>query len=145
MSRSSVPGPDVTSRIVQLNAGHPSIVERRAAQRVALASLSEQVALLVAGSSEPTVVNISATGVLIETAQRLCPGRAVDILMRLGNHLEKARAHVVRSQLLAITPATMFEVALRFERQTTPADCARIAALLEQFVADSARRAQTRR
>ena len=61
------------------------------------------------------LVNLSSTGLLAETNQRLCPGRTVDVFLRYGGVRKVLRATVIRSSMHAVAPNPVFRAALQFE------------------------------
>jgi hypothetical protein len=61
------------------------------------------------------LVNLSSTGLLAETNQRLCPGRTVDVFLRYGGIRRVLRATVIRSTMHAVAPNPVFRAALQFE------------------------------
>jgi hypothetical protein len=61
------------------------------------------------------LVNLSRTGLLAETNQRLCPGRTVDVFLRYGGVRKVLRATVIRSTMHAVAPNPVFRAALQFE------------------------------
>ena len=68
------------------------------------------------------LVNLSATGLLAETSQRLCPGRTVDVFLRYGGIRRVLRATVIRSSMHAVAPTPVFRAALQFEDVLTLQD-----------------------
>ena len=68
------------------------------------------------------LVNLSATGLLAETSQRLCPGRTVDVFLRYGGIRRVLRATVIRSSMHAVAPTPIFRAALQFEDVLTLQD-----------------------
>jgi hypothetical protein len=94
----------------------PSPQERRGAARRAPEDFKAELRLAVAGSPM-RLVNLSSTGLLAETNQRLCPGRRVDVFLRYGGARKVLRATVVRSSMHAVTPTPVFRAALQFEEQ----------------------------
>jgi hypothetical protein len=61
------------------------------------------------------LVNLSSTGLLAETSQRLCPGRTVDVFLRYGGVRKVLRATVIRSSMHAVAPSPLFRAALQFD------------------------------
>ncbi len=92
----------------------PSRVERRGAARREPHELTSELRLAVAGFPM-RLVNLSATGLLAETNQRLCPGRTVDVFLRYGGIRRVLRATVIRSTMHAVAPNPVFRAALQFE------------------------------
>ena len=62
------------------------------------------------------VIDISETGVLIETRKRLNPGTPADISVHLNGMRNTTRATVIRSNLHAIKSGVVYRAALRFEK-----------------------------
>ncbi len=63
------------------------------------------------------VVNVSDSGVLIETNCQLFPGRTTDVFVKLRGERIALRATVVRSSIHALTSdGLVYRSALQFER-----------------------------
>jgi hypothetical protein len=92
----------------------PARVERRGAARKEPHEFTSELRLAVAGFPM-RLVNLSATGLLAETSQRLCPGRTVDVFLRYGAIRLVLRATVIRSTMHAVAPNPVFRAALQFE------------------------------
>jgi len=92
----------------------PQRVERRGAERKEPHEFKVELRLAVAGFPM-RLVNLSSTGLLAETNQRLCPGRTVDVLLRYGAVRKVLRATVIRSSMHAVAPNPVFRAALQFE------------------------------
>jgi len=88
--------------------------ERRGAARREPHEFKAELRLAVAGFPM-RLVNLSATGLLAETNQRLCPGRTVDVFLRYGGVRKVLRATVIRSSMHAVAPNPVFRAALQFE------------------------------
>jgi hypothetical protein len=86
--------------------------ERRRFVRVAIDELSSRVDIVLPDNAEVRLVNISRSGLLIETPARLCPGHALALLVRSEHLREKMRARVLRSTVQRLQPTSMFRVAL---------------------------------
>ena len=95
-------------------AGTPARVERRGAVRKEPHEFKSELRLAVAGFPM-RLVNLSSTGLLAETNQRLCPGRTVDVFLRYGGIRRVLRATVIRSTMHAVAPTPVFRAALQFE------------------------------
>ena len=67
------------------------------------------------GRRAAKVQDVSATGVLLETPQRLCPGRGVEILISYGARQVLLVAIVMRATLRALKPEPIYRVALQFD------------------------------
>lgn len=89
-------------------------IERRGAVRKEPHEFKSELRLAVAGFPM-RLVNLSATGLLAETNQRLCPGRTVDVFLRYGGIRRVLRATVIRSTMHAVAPNPVFRAALQFE------------------------------
>jgi hypothetical protein len=89
-------------------------VERRGAIRKEPHEFKSELRLAVAGFPM-RLVNLSSTGLLAETNQRLCPGRTVDVFLRYGGIRRVLRATVIRSTMHAVAPNPVFRAALQFE------------------------------
>ena len=92
----------------------PERVERRGAERKEPHEFKVELRLAVAGFPM-RLVNLSSTGLLAETNQRLCPGRTVDVFLRYGGVRKVLRATVIRSSMHAVAPNPVFRAALQFE------------------------------
>jgi len=92
----------------------PERVERRGAVRKEPHEFKSELRLAVAGFPM-RLVNLSSTGLLAETNQRLCPGRTVDVFLRYGGIRRVLRATVIRSTMHAVAPNPVFRAALQFE------------------------------
>jgi hypothetical protein len=92
----------------------PQRIERRGAERREPHEFKAELRLAVAGFPM-RLVNLSSTGLLAETNQRLCPGRTVDVFLRYGGVRKVLRATVIRSSMHAVAPNPVFRAALQFE------------------------------
>jgi hypothetical protein len=92
----------------------PEHIERRGAIRKEPHEFKSELRLAVAGFPM-RLVNLSSTGLLAETNQRLCPGRTVDVFLRYGGIRRVLRATVIRSTMHAVAPNPVFRAALQFE------------------------------
>jgi len=92
----------------------PQRQERRGAERREPHEFKVELRLAVAGFPM-RLVNLSSTGLLAETSQRLCPGRTVDVFLRYGGVRKVLRATVIRSSMHAVAPNPVFRAALQFE------------------------------
>lgn len=99
----------------------PASTERRRAVRREAHEFKTELRLAVAGFPMK-LVNLSATGLLAETSQRLCPGRTVDVFLRYGGIRRVLRATVIRSSMHAVAPTPVFRAALQFEDMLTLQD-----------------------
>src|SRR4029434_6906735 len=92
----------------------PQRQERRGAERREPHEFKAELRLAVAGFPM-RLVNLSSSGLLAETNQRLCPGRTVDVFLRYGGIRRVLRATVIRSTMHAVAPTPVFRAALQFE------------------------------
>jgi PilZ domain len=99
----------------------PARLERRRAPRREAHEFKMEMRLAVAGFPMK-LVNLSSTGLLAETSQRLCPGRTVDVFLRYGGVRRVLRATVIRSSMHAVAPTPVFRAALQFEDTLTLQD-----------------------
>ena len=99
----------------------PARTERRRAPRREAHEFKTELRLAVAGFPMK-LVNLSSTGLLAETSQRLCPGRTVDVFLRYGGVRRVLRATVIRSSMHAVAPTPVFRAALQFEDTLTLQD-----------------------
>ena len=99
----------------------PTRAERRGAIRKEPHEFKSELRLAVAGFPM-RLVNLSSTGLLAETNQRLCPGRTVDVFLRYGGIRRVLRATVIRSTMHAVAPNPVFRAALQFEDVLTLQD-----------------------
>jgi hypothetical protein len=99
----------------------PAGIERRGAVRREPHEFKSELRLAVAGFPMK-LVNLSSTGLLAETNQRLCPGRTVDVFLRYGGIRRVLRATVIRSTMHAVAPTPVFRAALQFEDVLTLQD-----------------------
>ena len=99
----------------------PTGAERRGAVRKEPHEFKSELRLAVA-CFPMRLVNLSSTGLLAETNQRLCPGRTVDVFLRYGGIRRVLRATVIRSTMHAVAPNPVFRAALQFEDVLTLQD-----------------------
>ena len=99
----------------------PAHPERRRSVRREAHEFKMELRLAVAGFPMK-LVNLSSTGLLAETSQRLCPGRTVDVFLRYGGIRRVLRATVIRSSMHAVAPTPVFRAALQFEDVLTLQD-----------------------
>jgi hypothetical protein len=95
----------------------PQTEERRAARRWERSELSGDIRVTVPGVSDILMVNISETGVLIETNRALKPGTTANLFVRLNGTRHALRAVTVRSTIHTITSKSevVYRTALRFD------------------------------
>ena len=91
--------------------------ERRLAARLLQSEVGDDVQVSLPRAARTVLVNVSDTGVLIETNCQLFPGRTTDVFVKLCGERQALRATVVRSSLHSLTPeAAVYRSALHFER-----------------------------
>jgi hypothetical protein len=91
--------------------------ERRLAARLLKSEVGDDVQVSLPRAARTVLVNVSDTGVLIETNCQLFPGRTTDVFVKLCGERQALRATVVRSCLHSLTPeAAVYRSALHFER-----------------------------
>lgn len=88
--------------------------ERRESPRRTPEEFKGDLRLAVAGFPM-RLLNLSETGLLAETNQRLCPGRSVDVFLRYGGKRQVLKATVIRSAMHALSPEAIFRTALQFD------------------------------
>lgn len=115
------PEPTEAAKEEPPDAAAPARVERRGAVRKEPHEFKSELRLAVAGFPM-RLVNLSSTGLLAETNQRLCPGRTVDVFLRYGGIRRVLRATVIRSTMHAVAPNPVFRAALQFEDVLTLQD-----------------------
>jgi len=108
------PAPPESQKEEEAAPAAPVRVERRGAVRKEPHEFKSELRLAVAGFPM-RLVNLSSTGLLAETNQRLCPGRTVDVFLRYGGIRRVLRATVIRSTMHAVAPTPVFRAALQFE------------------------------
>ena len=94
----------------------PSTSERRASPRLTQDQLAEDVRLSLAGGDAAALVNVSASGALLDTTRRLSPGQTVDLFLRRKDERHALRGVVVRCHLHTLAPRTTYRAAIRFDR-----------------------------
>lgn len=101
-----VPAPNVTR----------TRYERRVARRVARKDLRPDLRLSMQGASRVELVNISETGVLVETSTRAIIGSAEDLFISSERRCHVVRARTVRSSVVAIESGSLvYRTAFQFE------------------------------
>ena len=92
-------------------------VERRRAIRLSGSEVGDNVQVSLPRAARTGVVNVSDSGVLIETNCQLFPGRTTDVFVKLRGERIALRATVVRSSIHALTSdGLVYRSALQFER-----------------------------
>jgi PilZ domain-containing protein len=91
--------------------------DRRQSRRRAGVQEHGIVAVRIRPGYEALMVDASANGVLIETAHRLMPGRAVELLMETSASTEVVRGRVLRSAVSTVRPSSIsYRAAIGFDR-----------------------------
>jgi hypothetical protein len=116
-----VPEPPVAEAQKDEQPAPPARPERRRSVRREAHEFKLELRLAVAGFPMK-LVNLSSTGLLAETNQRLCPGRTVDVFLRYGGIRRVLRATVIRSSMHAVAPTPVFRAALQFEEMLSLQD-----------------------
>lgn len=90
--------------------------EGRAPRRFTPSELATDLKVTMPNVTDLAVLDISETGILIETRTRLNPGTPGDIVVHLNAKRHVTRATVIRSNLHAIKSRVVYRAALRFEK-----------------------------
>ena len=106
--------PETATDAAAVSAG--SGAERRQAQRLTAEDLGREVRLTIPGAAQTALVNISETGVLVETTRRLCPGKTTDVFVRLNGERRPMRVTIIRSTLHSLVPVPIYRTALHFDK-----------------------------
>lgn len=101
----------------------PRSVERRSMPRLRRDQVGDDIRVSLAGHPA-TLLNVSATGILIDIPRRLCPGHAIDVFIRSESGRRTLRALVIRSHVQSIAPHPLYRAALQFERELALPECA---------------------
>lgn len=93
------------------------VTERRVARRItAIAELGIGQAKVRPGH-EATVLDISSSGALIETALRLMPGRSIELQIERAGQITPIRGRVMRAQVARVQPSRIsYRGAIGFEQ-----------------------------
>jgi hypothetical protein len=92
-------------------------VERRSAIRLSGSEVGDSVQVSLPRAAKTGLVNVSESGVLIETNCQLFPGRTTDVFVKLKGERLALRATVVRSSIHALTSdGLIYRSALHFEQ-----------------------------
>jgi len=96
----------------------PEVVpdEHRSPRRFTPDELAPDLKVTMPNVFDLAVIDISETGTLIETRQRLSPGMPADLVVHLNGKRHATRATVIRSNLHAIKSGVVYRAALRFEK-----------------------------
>jgi hypothetical protein len=104
-------------QVVQPPAKDIPATERRLAARLSNSEVGDDVQVSLPRAARTVLVNVSDTGVLIETNCQLFPGRTTDVFVKLRGERQALRATVVRSSLHSLTSEkAVYRSALHFER-----------------------------
>lgn len=93
-------------------------IERREAERRTLDQFSGNLRLTVPGAADAKPIDLSETGFLLETSNRLRPGSVVEVFLRFNGNRQVLRAAIVRSVVHSLTPKPLFRTAFKFEVPT---------------------------
>jgi len=103
--------------VVEPPANDIPATERRLAARLSNSEIGDDVQVSLPRATRTVLMNVSDTGVLIETNCQLFPGRTTDVFVKLRGERQALRATVVRSSLHSLTPEkAVYRSALHFER-----------------------------
>ena len=93
--------------------------ERRSARRLQACDISGGIRLTIPGCSDIQIVNISGSGVLVETDRQLRPDTLTDLFVRLNGNRHALKARAVRSTVHAVKPQVgiVYRTALHFDKQ----------------------------
>jgi hypothetical protein len=91
--------------------------DRRAARRLSREDVREDLRVTVGGGHAATLVDVSATGMFLETTHRLCPGHTTDVYIRCGDERRTLRGTILRCRIEALSPCPIYRAALRFDRE----------------------------
>lgn len=92
--------------------------ERRFAPRRTPEEFSGSLRVTVPGAADAQPINLSETGFLMETSNRLRPGSVVEVFLRFNGVRQVLRATIVRSVVHSLTPKPLFRTAFKFEEPT---------------------------
>ena len=96
----------------------PITEERRSTRRLQLGEISGDLRLTIPGCSDIQIINISGTGVLVETSRQLRPDTLTDLFVRLNGKRHALKGRAVRSTVHAVKPGTgiVYRTALHFDK-----------------------------
>lgn len=95
---------------------HAVSPDDRSPRRFTPDELAADLKVTMPNVTDLAVLDISETGILIETRTRLNPGTPGDIVVHLNGKRHATRATVIRSNLHAIKSGVIYRAALRFEK-----------------------------
>jgi len=91
--------------------------DRRRSARLVASSDHDVLAVRVRPGHAATLVDISASGALVDTGYRLLPGTSVELLIEATRHRGHFRARVVRCEVVHVTASALsYRGAVHFER-----------------------------
>lgn len=113
-------GPQPAEQISPDETGADAAVppERRVAPRRTPEEFSGSLRVTVPGAADAQPINLSETGFLMETSNRLRPGSIVEVFLRFNGVRQVLRATIVRSVVHSLTPKPLFRTAFKFEEPT---------------------------
>jgi hypothetical protein len=93
--------------------------ERRSARRFQACDISGEIRLTIPGCSDTQIINISGSGVLVETDRQLRPDTLTDLFVRLNGTRHAVKARAIRSTVHAVRPQVgiVYRTALHFNKQ----------------------------
>lgn len=95
----------------------PHTVERRLSQRRQSIEEHGIVSVRVRPGVEASIVDVSASGVLVETPRRLLPGTAIEIHFERDKRLAAVRGRVLRCAIVRLGPSSVcYRGAVLFDR-----------------------------
>lgn len=111
-SRGEEPSTDVPT-------GQAVAEERRSARRLQTCDVSGEIRLTIPGCSDTQIINISGSGVLVETDRQLRPDTLTDLFVRLNGKRHAVKARAIRSTVHAVRPEVgiVYRTALQFDKQ----------------------------
>jgi len=92
-----------------------TVTERRSAERHR-SGVHRIVTSRIRPGHGARVIDISTSGILLDTPLRLLPGSTVDIQMSTHRHHVYVRGQVVRCSVVHVRPAICYRGAIAFER-----------------------------
>ncbi len=98
--------------------GGPAPAERRVATRRTPEEFAGNLRVTVPGAADARPIDLSETGFLLETSNRLRPGSIVEVFLRFNGVRQVLRATIVRSVVHSLTPKPLFRTAFKFEEPT---------------------------
>jgi hypothetical protein len=101
------------------DAGDSSLTNRRVEQRYSRDAIPAITRIRLSPGDEAGLVNVSASGILVESAMRYAPGVTLTVHFEGSFPTRQIKGRVVRCQVSAITGqgALQYQTALAFERR----------------------------